>query len=144
MFKTDEGILKPIVYVGIIKDNRLLNVDYLKAPNAVKVGWWIPAPELEYGEEPQKKAVQICQEFGIQVNSMKLHDVESFVSPGGWHLLFHYVIKTLSEPCVNPNVRNFRWITDSELSEVKDMAHGNWEVRAGQSYLRGAQTNDQV
>jgi len=44
MFETKEGVIKPIVYVGIVQDGRLLLVDYKEAPNPEKKGWWIPRP----------------------------------------------------------------------------------------------------
>ena len=55
MFETKEGVIKPIVYVGIIKDDKLLLVNYKKAPNPAKEGWWIPAPGLAFGEDPTEK-----------------------------------------------------------------------------------------
>jgi len=136
MFETKEGPIKPVVYVGIINKNRLLLVEYLKAPNPTKSGLWIPAPGLEYGEDPQAKVQNVCAELGILPNSIKLSDVESFVSSGGWHLICHYVVQTDSEPTFHSNIKSYRCVTSEELADMKDVAHGKWEIDTGQSYLR--------
>jgi hypothetical protein len=137
MFETKEGIIKPIVYVGITNNNRLLLVDYKQAPNPSKAGWWIPAPGLEYGEDPREKTQKVCEDFGIVVEDLKIKDVESFVLPGGWHFICHYLVKTNSEPKPHLNVKSYRWVTRDELSEMKDIAHGKWEIGIGQSFLEG-------
>lgn len=136
MFETPSGIIKPIVYVGIVKNSKLLLVNYKQAPNPNKQGWWIPAPPLEFGEDPQDQATKLVQEFGLTPSPAKLFDVESFVLPGGWHLLWHYLIQTKSEPKNHPNVKEYRWVTRDELSEIKDIAHGQWEIDLGQRYLQ--------
>jgi ADP-ribose pyrophosphatase YjhB (NUDIX family) len=135
MFQTAEGTIKPIVYIGILNEGRLLLVDYKQAPNSTKTGWWIPAPELRFGEVPEEKALQTVQEFGIEIDSIKLQNVESFVTPGGWHLIYHYIIKTTTSEIHNDNVRNFKWVTAEELSDMKDIAHGKWEIAVGKSYF---------
>jgi ADP-ribose pyrophosphatase YjhB (NUDIX family) len=136
MFETKEGTIKPIVYVGIVNKGKLLLVDYKQAPNPSKSGWWIPAPGLEFGEDPLEKAQKVCEEFGINADDIKLHDVESFVLPGGWHFICHYVINTDAEPKTHPNVKSYRWVTAGELTEMKDIAHGKWEIGVGKGYLQ--------
>lgn len=135
MFEAKEGTIKPIVYVGILNNNKLLLVDYKQAPNTTKTGWWIPAPGLEFGEDPAEKAAKVAEELGVQVESLELKDVESFVLPGGWHLIYHYVVKTQSETVEHANIKNFKWVNANELSEMKDIAHGKWEMGVGKSYL---------
>lgn len=135
MFETKGGTIKPIVYVGIINNGKLLLVDYNESPNPSKSGWWIPAPELEFGEDPQEKAQKVCDELGIKVDEIKSFDVESFVLPGGWHLICHYLVKTESEPKAGGNIKAIRWTSSDELSQMKDIAHGKWEIGVGQRYL---------
>ncbi len=135
MFQTEDGIMKPIAYVGIIKNNKLLLVNYKVPPNPAKSGWWIPAPGLEFGADPFEKARQICAEYGIKIDCMNLNGVESFVSPGGWHLIWHYIVRTDSEPQPNSNVKSYRWVTAEELSDLQDLAHGRWEIGVGKEYL---------
>jgi len=137
MFETNEGLIKPIVYAGIINDGKLLLVDYQRAPNPAKSGWWIPAPGLEFGEDPQEKATKTAVELGLKVESVVLNGVESFVLPGGWHLIYHYVIQTSTQTVHADNIKNFKWVTSQELSEMTDIAHGKWEISVGQSYLDG-------
>jgi len=135
MFETKEGMIKPIVYVGILNGDRLLLVDYKTAPNPAKTGWWIPAPGLEYGQDPKDLAAKTAEELGIQTESLQLKDIESFVLPGGWHLIYHFVIQTKTAEIQSPHIKNFKWVTASELSEMKDIAHGKWEINVGRSYL---------
>jgi len=136
MFETKEGTIKPLVYVGIINGDKLLLVDYKKAPNPTKTGWWIPAPGLDYGEDPEEKAKSVAIGLGISDSEPKLLGVESFVLPGGWHMIYHYVIKTRSEPKIHDNIKQSKWVTADELAEMKDIAHGKWEIGVGQRYLR--------
>lgn len=129
-------IIKPIVYVGILKEGRLLLVDYKTAPNPSKKGWWIPAPELAYGEDPQEKAQSVIADFGFNQASPQLHSVESFVLPGGWHLIYHYICHVQSEPKHHENIGAYLWVSPDELASMTDIAHGKWEIAVGNSYLR--------
>lgn len=135
MFKTAEGTIKPIVYVGIIQDGQLLLVDYKNAPNPAKSGWWIPAPGLEFGEDPVEKAVGVLNELGYSNATPQLHNVESFVLPGGWHLIYHFVSHVTGEVTPGANIKSHKWVTAQELEGMKDVAHGKWEIDIGRSYL---------
>lgn len=135
MFETKEGVIKPIVYVGLVRGDELLLVDYVDSPNPSKTGWWIPAPGLAFGEDPLEKATAVAKELGFASVTLKLKDVESFVHPGGWHLIHHFVGEVSGEPKAGSSVRAFRWVTASELEEMRDLAHGKWEAAVGRSYL---------
>jgi ADP-ribose pyrophosphatase YjhB (NUDIX family) len=136
MFETKEGTIKPIVYVGIIKDNTLLLVDYKTAPNPAKSGWWIPAPGLEFGEDPAEKATAVLSEFGYPNANPQLHDIESFVLPGGWHLIYHFICRVSGDVTSGGNIKSHKWVTAEELENMKDIAHGKWEIGVGKSYLQ--------
>lgn len=135
MFETKAGVIKPIVYVGIVNKDKLLLVDYKTAPNPAKAGWWIPAPGLEFGEDPLEKAQSVVQDLGFSAVDVKLQDAESFVLPGGWHLIYHFVCKVSGEPKAHDNIKAHRWVTTQELESMKDIAHGKWEIGVGKSYL---------
>ncbi len=135
MFASEKGVIKPIVYVGIVRGDQLLMVDYVEAPNPAKSGWWIPAPGLEFGEDPVETAEKVVKDFGFEPTDMSLHDVESFVLPGGWHLIYHYRCHVKGEPKAHPNVRAYRWVGADELNTLSNVAHGKWEVAVGRSYL---------
>jgi ADP-ribose pyrophosphatase YjhB (NUDIX family) len=135
MFETKAGVIKPIVYVGIIKKKKLLLVEYKRSPNPTRSGWWIPAPGLEFGEDPRQKALNVTQDLGCFAESLELQDVESFVTPGGWHLIYHYRVRILSEVTLAENVKRIRWVSAEELAEIDDLAHGPWEQGVGQKYL---------
>jgi len=135
MFETKEGNIKPVVYVGIINKNKLLLVDYKTAPNPAKSGWWIPAPGLEFGEDPTEKAIAILGELGYSGVQPRLHAVESFVLPGGWHLIYHFVSHVADDVAGGENINSHKWVTSIELESMKDIAHGKWEIDVGKSYL---------
>lgn len=136
MFETKEGTLKPIVYVGIINEDRLLLVKYKNSPNPGKSGWWIPAPGLSYGEDPAEKAASVLSELGFSNAKVQLQDVESFTLPGGWHLIFHFTCNVTEDVKLNENISAHKWVTSQELEEMKDIAHGAWEIGVGKAYLR--------
>jgi ADP-ribose pyrophosphatase YjhB (NUDIX family) len=135
MFASEEGVIKPIVYIGIVRGDELLMVDYITPPNPNKEGWWIPAPGLEFGEDPAEVAEKTVREFGFEPNDLSLHDVESFVMPGGWHLIYHYRAHVKGEPAKHENVREYRWVNADQLNVMPNVAHGKWEVSVGRSYL---------
>lgn len=139
MFKTRQGVIKPIVYVGMINKDRLLVVDYKVAPNPNRAGWWIPAPGLDFGQSPLEKAQSLVSELGFESSKIRFKDIESFTSPGGWHLIFHYVCGVSGEPKPNENIKAYRWVTSCQLEEVK-LAHGSWEADVGRSYLLGGRS----
>lgn len=136
MFETKDGIIKPIVYVGIVNDDRLLLVDYEVAPNPSKSGWWIPAPGLKFGEDPRECAEKVASDLGIDIESLSLEGIESFVLPGGWHFICHYLIQTDSEPKTGSNIRATRWVTTEQLEIMDDLAHGKWEIGVGMRFLK--------
>jgi len=135
MFETKEGVIKPIVYLGVIREEKLLFIDYVQAPNPAKNGWWIPAPGLKFGEDPTKKAETLLSDFGFSGTPPKLHNIESFVLPGGWHLIYHFICVVNMDIKPNKNIKTHKWVSADELENMKDLAHGKWEIEIGKSYL---------
>jgi len=136
MFKTSEGIIKPLIYVGIIRDQKLLMVDYVEAPNPEKKGWWIPSANLKFGEDPTEIAANTVKALGFAPDKLKLHGVESFVLPGGWHLICHFVCEVSGDVNQGPNIKAHKWVSSDELAAMTDVAHGKWEISVGREYLR--------
>lgn len=135
MFETKEGVIKLIVYIGVINRGRLLILEYVNSPNPTKSGWWIPAPELKFGEDPEVIVQNTCRDLGLDAASLILSSIESFVVRGGWHFICHYTVKTNSELKLNSNIKNFKWVNIEELEQMKDMAHGKWEIEVGKKFL---------
>lgn len=135
MFRTEQGVIKPITYIGIIKDNRLLIIDYKEAPNPIREGWWIPAPPLEYGQSPEDGALQVLKSLGIEDGRPELKDVESFVTSNGWHLIFHYVAHITEEIKPNSNIKSYKWVSSNDLPEAQTFAHGQWERALARFFL---------
>ena len=82
-FETEEGILKLIVYVAVVSDGKILLVQYDAAPNPDRGGWWVPAPEMRYGQGPDELAKEVLAELGIGDCAAELVETESFTTPGG-------------------------------------------------------------
>lgn len=135
MLETKVSNIKPIVYIGIINNNKLLLVDYKHTPNPTKSGCWIPAPGLEFGEDPKEIAEKVASDYGFEAVEALLFDVESFVLPGGWHLICHYTIQVKTEPKSHPNIKEYKWVTIDQLVQMSDIAHGKWEINVGKRYL---------
>lgn len=111
-------------------------MQYKECPNPNKLGWWLPAPGLEFGQDPKETAEKVCQDFGLEIQELKLFAVESFVLPGGWHLITHFTADTKSEPKPHSNIKQYKWVTKEQLSRMTEMAHGEWEIEVGKSYLQ--------
>lgn len=134
--KTPEGILKLIVYVGIRREGRLLLVEYASAPNPDKSGWWIPAPEVEYGGDPLECATDELVALGFPDVEPCLMDVESFTMGGGnWHVIVHYVADVDADPAPGPNIRQWAWIDPGTMPEPEKFAHGKWEAALATTML---------
>ena len=88
-FETNEGVLKLIVYVAVVSEGKILLVQYDDAPNPDRGGWWVPAPEMTYGQGPHELAKEVLG--------------ESFTSPGGWHCMFHYLAHPQESVAPNAN-----------------------------------------
>jgi len=127
--ETKEGLLKLIVYVGLRRDGRLLVVDYETPPNPDKPGWWIPAPELAYGEDPMERAEKVAAQFGyVDAAGLRLMDVESFtMGEGNWHFIVHYVLDVSSDPSPGPEVRRWQWLAAGASPGPEGFAHRRWE-----------------
>lgn len=134
--ETNEKKIKVVTYLGIVHQNRLLLVQYKVPPNPRrKSGWWIPAPEVGYGEDPKEKVQQQLALWNLQNSDSRLMDTESFVTPGGWHLLYHFHIKTTKANIIDANIESLQWVTKEELASMDDLAHGDWEKELGLSFL---------
>ena len=127
--ETKEGLLKLIAYVGLRRGGRLLVVDYESPPNPDKTGWWIPAPELAYGEDPLERAEKVAAEFGYaDASALRLMDVESFtMGEGNWHVIVHYVLDVAADPSPGPNVRRWQWLAVADSPGPEGFAHKRWE-----------------
>ena len=136
-FQTSEGLLKLIVYVGLRRDGKLLVVDYETPPNPDKQGWWIPAPELAYGEDPMERAEKVAAEFGYpDAAGLRLMDVESFtMGEGNWHVIVHYVLDVAADPTPGANVRRWQWLPAGGSPGPEGFAHRRWEEGLAQRML---------
>jgi hypothetical protein len=70
--KTEQGDLKPIVYLGAINNDRLLIVKYKVPPNPNALGWWLPAPEIEFGQDPADEMVALVRDLGLELRTMSM------------------------------------------------------------------------
>ena len=92
--------------------------------------WWLPGGDLEPYEHPDEAARRILADLpGLTVESMVLHDVESFRGRRGWHVVFHYLVRAGGE--VRGKIPA-AWFP--ALSMPRTM-HGRWERSAVERVL---------
>ncbi len=137
-FSTDQGIIKLITYVAIVREGQVLLVQYDRPPNPEKTGWWIPAPELEYGQEPQARVALVLQQLGIPEAQAELVETESFVVGTAWHLILHYRAVVTGDVQPGEGIRSCQWFDAANLPEAGAFAHGKWEQRLALKHLQTA------
>lgn len=124
--QTEHGPFKPIVYLGAIGVNGLLIVEYKTPPNPDKAGWWLPAPEIRYGDDPAEEAAKLVKDFGLEARRFRPEGVDSFVANGAWHLVFKFRADVTGD-VENENVTQHRWVSLETLPPAEEFAHGQWE-----------------
>lgn len=127
--QTDQGVLKLISYVAIVRDDRILLTEYVTPPNPDKGGWWIPAPELEFGEDPLDIALGVLADLGAHGASLSLLETESFQTPSAWHCIFHYHAVTVDDVQPGDKFTRCEWFSAGALPAAEEFAHGGWERR---------------
>jgi len=134
-FETGVGNIKIITYVSVIRDNRILMVEYATPPNPDRKGWWIPAPELGFGEHPEERVASVLENLGLENEPSHLEEIESFENSTGWHLVLHYVVRTTKDVSYGPSIKRHGWFSLSALPNVDEIAHGKWERSVAASRL---------
>jgi ADP-ribose pyrophosphatase YjhB (NUDIX family) len=132
--KTDQGDIKPIIYLGAIGAKGLLIVKYKVPPNPLSPGWWLPAPEINYGEDPSEGAAKVAKEMGLDVRRQQLIGIDSFVNNNAWHFMCKYRMDVAGEVS-HENIEDYRWVTVDSLPPASEFAHGNWEVELCRFFL---------
>lgn len=136
--QTEKGILKPIIYLGAMGPQGLLIVKYKVPPNPNTLGWWLPAPEIEYGQDPADEMVALVKDLGLELRHMSLAGVDSFIANGAWHLTFKYSVEVTGD-VRHDNIEEVRWVTAESLPPAAEFAHGNWEVELCRFFLDAGQ-----
>ena len=124
--QTEHGPFKPIIYLGAIDSAGLLIVKYKTPPNREKDGWWLPAPEIAYGEDPAAQVGKLVQDLGLECKRLRPEGVDSFVANGAWHLIFKYRVDVAGS-VRNENILDHRWVTSETLPAPAQFAHGQWD-----------------
>jgi hypothetical protein len=132
--QTDKGDIKPIIYLGAISDKGLLIVKYKVAPNPLKTGWWLPAPEINYGGDPSEEMANLVRQLGLKSNRQTFVGVDSFIANKAWHLAFKYRVEVTGDVS-HENIVESRWVTADSLPGAEDFAHGNWEIELCRFFL---------
>ncbi len=115
--------VKLIVTAMIGDGKRILLVRYPNPPGN-KHGWWLPAPELTYGQHPDQACEKLMDSLGIGDGSCSLVEIESYET-NNWHLFFHYRVRTASEPKAGPEFADTRWYDLDDLPDVSQFALGS-------------------
>lgn len=136
-FVTEQGVIKPIVYVSVLHGDSILLVKYLTPPNPDTLGWWIPAPSLEFGESPEKGVRRVLSSLGLTDSPFEMVGTESFITGTGWHLIWHYVVQADSLGMPSEEYEQVEWFTRDSLPAPQDFAHGKWERILAERRLDG-------
>ena len=132
---TDAGTLKLITVVGVVKDGLLLLVDYKDPPVPRKQGWWIPAPEFDYGEHPDRSVEAVLSELGLDGAPYRLVEIESTLRGTGWHLVMHYRVDADREPSPVEVIRKVSWFGLAELPPAEAFAMGATQRQMAERHL---------
>ena len=136
LFETPNGKIKFVCYVGIIKDDRILLVEYENPPNPEKKGWHVPTLELNFGEHPEDQVKGILKDFGIRPGHIKLVNTESTLdSQRTWHMLYYFRVDTTDDLFRAKNVRRHGWFLANGLPHPIEQQHGKWEQNLALSFL---------
>ena len=117
---------KLVTYLMLKNGKKVFLVQYRESPNPKREGWWIPAPELKYGEHPEDCAKRIVTSLGIVDAKLAFQGVDSFVTKD-WHVMFYYTATTSDTPQPAQEYENGQWFDLDQLPEAKAFAHGGWE-----------------
>lgn len=137
-YPTPDGELKLACYVGIIRDKKILLVDYKDPPNPKRRGWWVPAPELAFGTDPTEFAEKVVEDFKLHPMQVRFLSVESFVIGQSWHILFHHRAHVRGQVPPLPWINKAGWFGRHELPHPDAFAHGSWERRLAEALLLNA------
>lgn len=124
---TDTKPAKLVSYLLLRNGSRVFLVKYKDSTNPKRNGWWIPAPELEYGEHPDDCAKRIGKSLGIQDLVLKFHSVDSFVTRD-WHVLFFYLADVKAALKPDARYESGEWFDLDHLPAGNEFAHGQWEL----------------
>lgn len=117
---------KLVTYLLLRRVDQVYLVRYKESPNPKRSGWWIPAPELEFGEHPEDCAKRILKSLGIELATLHSAGIDSFVTKD-WHILFYYTADMTETPTPGPQYEVGQWFPLSDLPAASEFAHGGWE-----------------
>lgn len=124
--QSDPKTPKLITYLLPKQGSKVFLVQYKDSPNSKRSGWWIPSPELNYGEHPEDCAGRMISSLGIKDHVLAFKGIDSFVTKD-WHILFMYVAETAEQPKLSQTYERGEWFDINDLPEAASFAHGNWE-----------------
>ena len=127
MLTTTEGKrVKLVTYVAVFRGRQVALVKYRTAPNPGREGWWLPAPELDHGEDPADRATVVLRSLGLAGAEPSLVGVESFTTRD-WHVLFLYRATADRELTPGSEYDAVEWFDLDALPAAAEFAHGEWE-----------------
>ena len=84
--------------------------------------WWLPGRDVEPYTHPDKTAEAVLADLaGLETVKPEFDHVESFRGRRGWHLVFHYRVRTKGMPVDDALSQ---WYPAEDLPVT---AHGGWE-----------------
>lgn len=117
---------KLVTYLLPRRGDQVYLVRYKESPNPKRSGWWIPAPELTFGEHPEDCAKRILKSLGVEQATLRAAGIDSFVTKE-WHILFYYIGDTTEMPTPGPYYEAGQWFSIDALPAAGEFAHGGWK-----------------
>lgn len=117
---TEEIVATQVIASLVVtdRDGRVLFVRH--DPDSGK--WWLPGRDVEPYTHPDDTAGAVLADLtGLETCGPEFDHVESFRGRRGWHLVFHYRVRT--KGTLVGDARS-RWFPADDLPVT---AHGGWE-----------------
>ena len=94
----------------------------------------MPAPEINFGEDPSEEPAKLVADLGLDLRMQTLVGVDSFMANGAWHLMCKFLVEVEGQVS-HENIEETRWVTAETLPAAAEFAHGNWEVELCRFFL---------
>jgi ADP-ribose pyrophosphatase YjhB (NUDIX family) len=117
---------RTVLWVDIVvcDDSAVLLVRPTVPPDRL-ADWGLPGTALPFGEAPQAAARRVLHDtVGLDMEDVRLADVESTIRDGVWTLTFHFRCDADRPPQARPQIAEARFF---QIEHLPPTAHGTRE-----------------
>jgi len=118
---TDAGSFRLVDVVAIVREGRLLLVEYERAPGR-RAGWTMPSVEVDYGEDPQEVARALVGGLGLDPGTLTLDGVRSSLGGTGWMIRVRWRLETDLDPPMAEGIKRHEWVEGLKIPKAANMA----------------------